>query len=61
MCIVCEIAFISACWHEKCSWFGQLGHYNLLIAFVAVGFFACAIWQHYILFNVDMAIVAARK
>lgn len=25
MFIVCEVAFISACCHEQCSWFGQIG------------------------------------
>jgi len=59
MCIVCEIVFISACCHEQCSWFGQIGRYDWLIAFVAGGFFICAIWQYYILFNVDIEIVTS--
>jgi hypothetical protein len=58
MSMVCEIAFISACYHEQCSWFGRIGRCNCPIAIVALVFFCCAIWQHYVLFNVDRKIVA---
>jgi hypothetical protein len=61
MFIVCEIAFISACYHEQCSWFGQIGKCNFWIGVGAVAFSLFAIWQYYVLFNVDREIVAKSK
>jgi hypothetical protein len=59
MCIVCEIAIISARYHEQYSWFGQIGHHNrLIVIVVALIFLGFAIWQHYVLFNVDREVVA---
>jgi hypothetical protein len=58
MFIVCEIAFISARYHEQSSWFGQIGKCNFWIEVSAVVFFLFAIFQYYVLFNVDREIVA---
>jgi hypothetical protein len=60
MVIVCEIALISALCHERCSWIGHIGRYKWLIVVLAAVFFCCAIWQYYILFDVDNILITKR-
>jgi hypothetical protein len=56
MFIFAEIVLLCILWHEPDSWVGGIGNYTWFIVSAAV-LMCFAIWQYYILFNVDIELV----
>jgi hypothetical protein len=58
MLVVCEIVFVATIKDEPGSWFGTIGCYLWIVRSAVAAAVALAVWQYYILFNVDDEIVA---